>query len=148
MLLEALVDPSRRRPWLEFGGVATLASYGEDDDFGAVPDEHIRFMESCLDYYETPTHLFLHACYDEARPMAEQSNYYLRWESLRDRIPDPHVSGKVAVVGHTSQKTGEVLDLGHLVCIDTYCHGGGWLTALDVGTGRIWQANDSGRLRR
>ena len=53
--------------------------------------------------------------------------------------PSPHVSGKRAIVGHSSQKSGEILDLGHLVCIDTYCYGGGWLTALDVDTDEVWQ---------
>ena len=47
-----------------------------------------------------------------------------------------HCSGKVAIVGHTPQKSGEILDLGYLKCIDTFCHGGGWLTALEVNTGR------------
>lgn len=147
MLLDALNDPSQRRDWLEFGGVATLASYGDDADFAAIPAEHVEFLESCREYFETSTHLFLHANYDPASPLARQSDWLLRWESLRDRVPGPHASGKVAVVGHTSQKSGEVLNLGHLICIDTYCHGGGWLTALDVGSGRTWQANDSGRLR-
>jgi hypothetical protein len=32
-----------------------------------------------------------------------------------------------------------VLDGGHVVCIDTGCGYGGVLTAMDVGTGRIWQ---------
>ena len=41
----------------------------------------------------------------------------------------------------------EILNRGHLVCIDTYCWGGGWLTALDVSTGQIWQADRNGRLR-
>jgi serine/threonine protein phosphatase 1 len=50
-------------------------------------------------------------------------------------------------VGHTPQKSGEVLDLGYLKCIDTYCHGGGWLTALEVGTGKVWQANLAGEMR-
>jgi serine/threonine protein phosphatase 1 len=50
-------------------------------------------------------------------------------------------------VGHTPQKTGEVLDIGHLVCIDTHCHGGEWLTALDVGSGHWWQANERGEVR-
>jgi hypothetical protein len=40
-----------------------------------------------------------------------------------------------------------VLDLGFLVCIDTDCARGGWLTALDVGSGRVWQADRTGRLR-
>lgn len=48
---------------------------------------------------------------------------------------------------HRSQKTGEVLDLGYLKCIDTYCYGGGWLTALDAASGRVWQADRHGWLR-
>ena len=36
---------------------------------------------------------------------------------------NPHQG--VATVGHTPQKTGAVLDLGYLKCIDTFCHGGG-----------------------
>ena len=43
--------------------------------------------------------------------------------------------------------SGEVLDLGFLVCIDTNCVRGGWLTALDTATGRVWQADRAGRLR-
>ena len=52
------------------------------------------------------------------------------------------------IAGHTSQKSGAILDLGHLVCIDTYCYGDGWLTALDVHTEEVWQANREGELRR
>jgi serine/threonine protein phosphatase 1 len=63
------------------------------------------------------------------------------------KTPGPHESGKTVIVGHTSQKSGEILDLGHLVCIDTYCHGGSWLTALEVTTGQVWQANRNGELR-
>jgi serine/threonine protein phosphatase 1 len=33
-------------------------------------------------------------------------------------------------------------------CIDTYCYGGGWLTALDVKTGKVLQANQRGEMRR
>ena len=57
------------------------------------------------------------------------------------------MSGKTAVVGHTSQKTGEVLDVGHLICIDTYCYGGGWLTAFDATDGRYWQVDREGESR-
>ena len=80
-------------------------------------------------------------------PMVEQPALILRWESLRDMTPGPHESGKTVIVGHTSQKGGEILDLGHLVCIDTYCCGGGWLTALDVDTEEVWQVNRNGELR-
>ena len=34
------------------------------------------------------------------------------------------------------------------MCIDTYCYGGGWLTALDVHTGEVWQADREGKMRK
>jgi hypothetical protein len=104
-----------------------------------IPDEHRRFLRGCLDYHETDTHIFAHAGYDPDLPMVEQTGAALRWESLRYSAPGPHASGKTVIVGHTAQKGGEVLDLGHLICIDTYCHGGGWLTALYVNTGDVWR---------
>jgi serine/threonine protein phosphatase 1 len=133
--------------WLLFGGDATAASYGGRPP-GNVPGEHLDFLRRCPLYHETRRHFFVHGNYEAARPLAEQSPDVLMWESLRVRLPGPHVSGKTAVVGHTSQKDGEVLDLGYLKCIDTYVYGAGWLTALEVETGRLWQADKHGRLRR
>ena len=80
--------------------------------------------------------------------MSDQPDLALRWESLRDDVPAPHFSGKTVIAGHTSQRSGEILDLGHIKCIDTCCYGGGWLTALEVHTGQVWQANREGILRR
>jgi serine/threonine protein phosphatase 1 len=79
--------------------------------------------------------------------MDEQPVVKLRWESIRDMTPGPHETGKIVIVGHTSQKNGEIFDLGHVKCIDTYCCGGGWLTALDVQTGEVWQADREGKMR-
>ena len=50
-------------------------------------------------------------------------------------------------MGHTPQRSGEVLDFGFIKCIDKFCHGGGWLTALAVAAGKVWQAN-LGEMRR
>jgi serine/threonine protein phosphatase 1 len=91
---------------------------------------------------------FIHANYYPDLPMQEQPVSMLRWESLRDTIPGPHHSGKMVIVGHASQKGGEILDLGHPKCIDTNRCGGGWLTALDVDTAQVWQSNREGELRR
>jgi serine/threonine protein phosphatase 1 len=66
-------------------------------------------------------------------------------QQIRD--PSPHESGKIMVCGHTSQKSGEPLDYGHAVCIDTWAHGGGWLTCLDVSSRQYWQANQQGQVR-
>jgi len=138
-----------RTTWLGMGGVATLASYGGSSsmDVSVVPQEHIAFLESCLDSHETETHIFIHANYLPNVPMNEQPSLTLRWESLRDTIPGPHYSGKTVITGHSSQRSGEILDLGYLKCIDTYCYGGGWLTALEVRTGQVWQANRQGKMR-
>jgi serine/threonine protein phosphatase 1 len=147
MLLEAR-SGLRRTTWIGMGGLATLASYGADHDLNLIPDEHYQFLESCLDYYETDTHIFVHANYYQDTPMDEQPVGMLRWESIRDMTPGAHESGKTVIVGHTSQKNGEILDLGHVKCIDTYCYGDGWLTALDVQTDEVWQADREGNMRR
>lgn len=139
--------------WLRMGGDATLASYGAlpgkvtGADLARIPAEHIAFLERCRGYHETETHIFIHANYDPALAMNDQPFELLRWESLRENIPGPHVSRKTVIAGHSSQKTGEILDVGHLLCIDTYCFGGGWLSALDVHTGEVWQTNRQGERR-
>ena len=79
--------------------------------------------------------------------MDQQPSNALLWEFLDPEKAGRHYSGKTAVVGHTPQEDGNILDLGFLVCIDTNCCEGGWLTALDVGTGRYWQANQEGGIR-
>ena len=132
--------------WLRSGGDQTLRSYGVDHP-GDIPQSHRTFLSSCEGLHETETHFFVHANYRADQPLKYQPAAVLRRKSLDDEKPGPHFTGKVAVVGHTPQKSGEILDLGHLVCIDTYCHGGGWLTALDVGSGRWWQANQEGEVR-
>ena len=150
MLLGALAGGSSDvQFWIKFGGAAALNSYGWTglpEWRNAIPGEHIRFLKRCRDYFETVRHIFVHAYYDPNLPLHEQKWEGMRWASL-PTVPDPHSSGKVAIVGHTAQKSGEILDLGYLKCIDTFCYGGGWLTALEVETGQIWQANEKGELR-
>jgi serine/threonine protein phosphatase 1 len=132
--------------WLIYGGDATLSSY-DGRIPGSVPEEHIKFLESCLPFYETDRHFFVHASYYSNLPLSEQPDTALRWESLRHRTPFAHYSGKTAVVGHTAQKGGDILDLGYLKCIDTWIYGNGWLTAVDVESGQIWQADKDGNIR-
>lgn len=153
MLLGGLEGSTPFAWWLEHGGRATLESYGCGGEYTpeaarrTIPAEHLVWLTETREYYEAETHFFTHANYAAAAPLAVQPPEALRWQSLDGHRPKPHVSGKTAVVGHTAQRDGEVLDLGHLVCVDTHCHGGGWLTAYDVGSGRVWQADRDGRLR-
>lgn len=144
-LLNARRDKGAFRMWMEMGGLVSLDSYGDSGRLSLIPSAHWRFLESCVAYYETPTHFFVHANYDSNLPLDRQSGRTLRWLSLHDHLPPPHASGKIAVVGHTPQ--AEVLNVGHLIALDTNCCDGGWLSALDVGTGQLWQADERGRLR-
>ena len=148
MMLNWLDGHPQPDDWLVCGGAATLTSYGEGAGCAEVTPEHVEYIRTWGDFFETPTHFFCHGNYDPRLPLDQQRWNVMRWESLRVNVPGPHRSGKMAIVGHTSQKSGEVLDVGHLRCIDTYCYGGGWLTALDTIGGRLWQTNQQGQLRR
>lgn len=150
MMQRAVDDAGERKLWLGFGGLECLQSYGSKpgrtgtlDD---VPESHWEFIEHTLvDYYETEQVLFVHATFDPQKPRAEQSEETLFWQPLSKAIVLDN--GKTIVCGHTSQKSGQILDLGPTVCIDTYAHGGGKLTCLDVTTWQYWQADLLGRVQ-
>jgi serine/threonine protein phosphatase 1 len=151
MMLNFLDGRPQPDNWLECGGKATLDSYERAEQIAheedRIIDRHVDFIRAWGDFYETKSHFFVHGSYEPNRPLAVQRWQLLRWHSLREAVPPPHASGKTAIVGHTPQKNGEVLDFGYLICIDTYCYGGGWLTAYDVTNGQFWQASRGGQLR-
>jgi len=147
MMLEVVQDESPHEAWTRHGGVDTLDSYEFSGSRDFLPAEHLAFFQSLRGFYEHDHHFFVHAAYSPKIPLDEQSSDMLRWHSLNEIVPSPHLNGKIAVVGHTANTDGEILDLGHLVCIDTYCYGGGWLTALDLLSGQTWQTSNEGRLR-
>lgn len=152
-LLNALRDKNSLRQWLIMGGTNTLRSYGwvpggiQRPLSAWFPRSHRAFIAGCRNYFETSKHLFVHAGYVPELPLPEQPPLGLSRRVTDAATAVPHRSGKVAIVGHTPQQSGDVLDLGFLICIDTNCARGGWLTALDVDTGQIWQADLEGRLR-
>ena len=154
MLLAALSDQKALASWLACGGTATVLSYGWTPRgtrhrlTDLFPEEHLFFLQTCRDFYQTQTHFFVHAGYVPDLSLDRQPGEALRWRITDPQTTRPHYSGRVAVVGHTTQRSGEILDLGFLKCIDTGCHRGGWLTALEVRTGQVWQADAQGQLRQ
>ncbi len=147
MLLAALDSRSEFKSWLYCGGETTLDSYGVGRGLDLIPDAHIRFIRGCRDYFETGTHIFVHASYDHRLPMDRIGSMKLRWEFLEPHRQCRHFSGKRVVMGHMPQVSGEVLDLGFLVCIDTDCSRDGWLTSLEVERGRAVQVDQRGEVR-
>jgi serine/threonine protein phosphatase 1 len=146
MMLDALEDPSLLQHWLRCGGRETLACYG--GALEGVPEEHWDFLHALTLSHVIDDWAFIHANYDYRMAWDEQPEYLALWQHLQPGWQPPaHESGKTVFVGHTPQPTGELLDLGHIVCIDTACVLGGWLTAIDVRSRRTWQADRAGKLR-
>ncbi|NND99076.1 MAG: serine/threonine protein phosphatase [Pirellulaceae bacterium] len=132
--------------WMNCGGLATVTSYG--GSLRKIPEKHIAFFQELLTYYETDDEIFVHAGYEPHLSMREQSDDIIYWTHLSSDVPPPHKSGKRVFVGHTPQPFGQVLDAEHLVCIDTYCFGNGYLTAMDLATGDLIQVDRHGFVRR
>ncbi|PJF32772.1 MAG: serine/threonine protein phosphatase, partial [Phototrophicales bacterium] len=87
--------------------------------FDDVPQNHWNFLEKqCVKWYETDLHFFVHANADPKLPFDRQPPEQLFWEKFGH--PQPHNSGKIMVCGHSSQKSGVPLNIGHAICIDTY----------------------------
>lgn len=151
MMLDSVLGKREHRRWLQVGGKATLKSYAQDRDHEAtiddIPETHWEFLrDRLLPYYETATHLFVHANAYPDMPLKDQPDYMLFWEKFND--PPKHESGKILICGHTSQKSGLPLSNGNAICIDTRAFSGGWLSCLDTATGEIMQANEKGKTRR
>ncbi|MGK7897979.1 MAG: metallophosphoesterase [Xenococcus sp. (in: cyanobacteria)] len=131
-------------------GIETLISYGLPDhelSLANIPDHHWSFLENtCLNSWESPDHIFVHANLDPTLPLNQQKDYHVFWEKFIQ--PLPHNSGKTMICGHTSQKSGKPINLGHAICIDTWACGIGWLTCFDVYGGQIWQTNQRGQVQR
>jgi serine/threonine protein phosphatase 1 len=150
MMLSARDGYDAVREWLLCGGRQTLESYGKGLGLGRiedVPDQHWKFLEATLPFHETATHFFVHANVYPDMPLDEQPDYMLYWERIDGAWSVPHCSGKIMICGHSAQRSGIPLALGHAVCIDTCVYRDGWLTCLDVGTGELWQANQTGETR-
>ena len=147
MMLAVVKEETGPQEWLKHGGVQTLDSYGFTGHLNCVPENHIQLMESSVPYLEMDEFFLTHGNYDPKLPLSEQDPLVLRWTNLVQSTPGPHMSGKRAIVGHTPDESGEVFDMGYLKCIDTFCYGGMWLTALDIVSGKIWQTNEEGVVR-
>lgn len=146
MLLSVVLGGMDGEMWLENGGTATVTSYG--GAFTKIPANHLEFFQNLEPHYETNDLICVHAGYHPHLDMHEQDAAIRYWQHLPIQLPPPHKSGKRVFVGHTPQPGGNVLDGGHVVCVDTYCFGGGYLTALETNTCNVIQADRHGHLRR
>ncbi|MGB3617109.1 MAG: metallophosphoesterase family protein [Catalinimonas sp.] len=147
MMMSARRHMPDLRMWLDVGGLAVLDSYGIGDDLRwheHVPAEHWRLLEATHPYHREGNVHFVHATLTPGVPLKKQSDEALYWEKLQD--PAPYAPDALVVCGHTAQRSGQIADFGHTVCIDTFVYGDGYLTCFEVESGRYWQANQQGEV--
>ena len=144
MMRNAISGMGLFNAWLCAGGEATLDSYGGSID--QIPPQHIRFLMTGLPFWESDTEIFVHASLEPNVSLKNQTSDFLRWKHLGGS-ERPHISGKRVICGHTPQKDGVPLVFPGWVCIDTFAHGGMWLTGLDVVSNQVYQASEDGRVR-
>lgn len=145
MMYEALVNNSDRdvKMWMTNGGYQTLLSYGDIEtvlaDIRELPEtlkKHLNFIKTLELYYETDTHIFVHASPGLNTPIDEQPEEHLIWrrpQSGDEEFGYNHSSGKTIVSGHTAQSAGVPRFLSDKnILIDTGCFFTGVLTAFDV----------------
>nr|WP_255696247.1 metallophosphoesterase family protein [Shinella sp. NM-101] len=141
-------DPEGNRRWLDFGGDATLRSYGLEpsryldgagglqalgEDLRArMPARHIAFLRSLPVAARGGDRLFVHAGIAPGVPLRQQEDYDMMW--IREPFLTEGPRLPVTVIhGHTAGRE-PVFGTGR-ICIDTTCYATGRLTALKLTPG-------------
>lgn len=142
-MLRFLAEPEFGEIWREWGGGATMASYGvtmpymaggfdiwddvRDAFSRAVPEAHKAFVARMPVSYSAGDYLFVHAGVNPDEPLAAQDGetfMYIRGRFLRS----PKACDYVVVHGHTPMEEPENLDWR--ISIDTGIYFTGVLTAV------------------
>jgi serine/threonine protein phosphatase 1 len=142
-LLDFLQEDSVGRSWLNFGGQATLASYGvavakiptKREDFleiqrqlrNNLPDTHYRFLLGTRLSYTLGSYFFVHAGVNPHYSLAKQSPEDMLW--IRDEFTAfKKPFEKIIVHGHTVTDGPELRP--NRIGIDTGAYASGVLTCL------------------
>lgn len=133
MFLNYYLEHREAELFLSNGGSSTLASYGlqrsrQDPSF-RVPEQHLRFYQSLLPYYETADHIFVHAGLRPGVSLPEQGLDDLLWSRF-EFIRSAYDFGKRVVFGHTPFSAPLVVS--NKIGIDTGAVYGGLLTCLEL----------------
>ncbi len=144
MMLDSRQGNRIEQAWLRYGGQDTLDSYG--GGYKMIPDAHWAFLEAGRNYWETDSEIFTHASLEPGVPLPDQTVEWLRWTRLTGD-ETPRECGRRVICGHTNLTKGEPLVMEGWVCIDTWCYGRQYLTALDLTSNLVYQAKQTGETR-
>jgi len=124
-------DMISRSLWYLNGGLETVRSYGDREAARRVLVPFIRNLDL---WYETDSHIFVHAGVHPDLSLSETPEEILLWS--RELLP--HRSGKTVVVGHTIHK--EVRSGNGIVAVDTGACIHGLLSGYDALSGQVYSA--------
>jgi serine/threonine protein phosphatase 1 len=148
-------DSSVVQNWLQFGGLQCVQSYGVtlarirgrsaeevvEIVRGAVPLEHIEFLETFVDSCRFGDYLFVHAGIRPGIDVDQQAQSDLRW--IREPfLFDESDHGFIVVHGHTI--SDEVDERPNRIGIDTGAYRSGVLTALAIEGTERWLIDTRG----
>ncbi len=149
MMRAAKTSTERLMEWLYYGGANTLDSYGIGDDPNWVKNigkSHWGFIDACKDYLVIGNFIFVHAGLETGKPLQEQDKHHLFWKTYE--TPEAYDATKTVICGHTCRTNGQIADFEHTICIDTFAHGGMWLTCLNIETGEFLRGNNKGQIEK
>ena len=133
MLLDHMQNPDLSRQWLDNGGLATLASYAEQNATRepTIPTAHLEFLADLPRALLLPGIVFVHAGIRPGTAIAKQSEQDLMW------IREPFLSAQNlmprVIHGHTPATDPTIT--GSRIGVDTAAYATGVLTAVRVGRG-------------
>jgi Calcineurin-like phosphoesterase len=146
-MLQFLTDIRVGPPWMAYGGIATLHSYGvrppstdrdlprvQDELRGKLPERHLAFLRGLALRHIEGDYAFVHAGVRPGVAFADQAAQDLLW--IRDEFLSSNADfGKIVVHGHTIAEQPEVRR--NRIGIDTGAFASGTLTCL-VLAGEAW----------
>ncbi len=120
------------------GGSSTLADFANDQGEWVIPKTHVQFLEELQLWHETDDHFFVHAgvpdmALKELDPVRDRDE--VLW-IRRAFIGNPRRWEKRIVHGHTPVNAVEVS--ATRINVDTACAYGGFLTAIELPSHRIY----------
>ena len=131
-------NPQRVARFILNGGSSTLADFADDHGEWVIPSSHIKFLDELQLWFETDTHFFVHAgvpdmALKDLDPVRDRDE--LLW-IRRAFISSNRKWEKRIVHGHTPVNAVEVS--ASRINVDTACAYGGFLTAIELPSHRIY----------
>ncbi|MDD2898345.1 MAG: metallophosphoesterase family protein [Desulfuromonadaceae bacterium] len=148
MLLQAIRtgDEYDLQFWQENGGDEALESFGVKLP-QQMPEEYISFLKGLKLYYQTTTHVFVHAGLNFSldKPLSKKGRDSMLWER-RVKVEPDKIGERKLVTGHTIMALNLIAESleSNLIQLDNGCFmgkrfkGKGSLVALDVNNGELF----------